>query len=79
MNDQADDGFDPTSESARTIGQGFFEEEIGPGSAMAHLYRGEIHRMKLCASASIGRPTGPSSSWVRFSLGPSPVRGTHTT
>ena len=29
------------------IGGGFFEEDIGPGSAMAHLYRGEIHRMTL--------------------------------
>ena len=27
------------------IGGGFFEEGIGPGSAMAHLYRGEVHRM----------------------------------
>ena len=45
--DEANDGFDPTSEEARTIGRGMFEEEMGPGSAMAHLYRGEIHRMKL--------------------------------
>lgn len=29
------------------IGAGFFEEDVGPGSAMAHLYRGEIHRMTL--------------------------------
>ena len=29
------------------IGRGFFGEDIGPGSAMAHLYRGEIHRMTL--------------------------------
>ena len=29
------------------IGRGFFGEDIGPGSSMAHLYRGEIHRMKL--------------------------------
>ena len=28
-----------------TLGRGFFSEDIGPGSAMAHLYRGEIHRM----------------------------------
>lgn len=27
------------------IGRGFFQEDIGPGSAMAHLYRGELHRM----------------------------------
>jgi len=29
------------------IGRGFFGEDIGPGSSMAHLYRGEIHRMTL--------------------------------
>ncbi|MFC6838094.1 DUF2270 domain-containing protein [Halomarina ordinaria] len=29
------------------MGRGFFEESSAPGSAMAHLYRGEIHRMKL--------------------------------
>lgn len=28
------------------IGRGLFEEDMGPGSAMAHLYRGEIHRME---------------------------------
>jgi uncharacterized membrane protein len=43
----ADDAFDPSGERARTLGRGFFEEESAPGSAMAHLYRGEIHRMKL--------------------------------
>jgi uncharacterized membrane protein len=37
--------FDPLSEEHRTIGAGLFEEEMGPGSAMAHLYRGEVHRM----------------------------------
>ena len=46
-NNDTDGGFDPTSEEARTIGRGMFEEEMGPGSAMAHLYRGEMHRMKL--------------------------------
>jgi len=29
------------------IGEGVFEESMGPGSSFAHLYRGEIHRMKL--------------------------------
>ena len=29
------------------IGEGLLDEEMGPSSAMAHLYRGEIHRMKL--------------------------------
>ena len=42
-----DESFDATSEGARTMGRGFFEESSAPGSAMAHLYRGEIHRMKL--------------------------------
>lgn len=29
------------------IGAGLLDEDMGPSSAMAHLYRGEIHRMKL--------------------------------
>lgn len=29
------------------VGEGLLDEEMGPSSAMAHLYRGEIHRMKL--------------------------------
>lgn len=37
--------FDPTGESERHIGRGMFEEGMGPGSSMAHLYRGEVHRM----------------------------------
>lgn len=43
----SDSMFDPTDERARTMGRGFFEETSSPGSAMAHLYRGEIHRMKM--------------------------------
>jgi uncharacterized membrane protein len=39
--------FDPTGERERDIGRGMFEEEMGPGSSMAHLYRGEVHRTKL--------------------------------
>ncbi|MFB6106215.1 MAG: DUF2270 domain-containing protein [Halobacteriaceae archaeon] len=27
------------------VGAGVFEESMGPGSSLAHLYRGEIHRM----------------------------------
>lgn len=38
---------DPTVGSARDLGRGIFEEEMGPGSSLAHLYRGEIHRMKF--------------------------------
>ncbi|MFB6124440.1 MAG: DUF2270 domain-containing protein [Halanaeroarchaeum sp.] len=29
------------------FGRGLFAEDQGPGSALAHLYRGEVHRMKL--------------------------------
>lgn len=29
------------------VGRGLLDEEMGPSSAMAHLYRGEIHRMRL--------------------------------
>ncbi len=29
------------------VGRGLLDEEMGPSSAMAHLYRGEVHRMKL--------------------------------
>ncbi|WP_363466408.1 DUF2270 domain-containing protein [Halogeometricum borinquense] len=29
------------------VGRGLLDTEMGPSSAMAHLYRGEIHRMKL--------------------------------
>ncbi|WP_276298996.1 DUF2270 domain-containing protein [Halorussus lipolyticus] len=30
-----------------TVGKGLLDAEMGPSSALAHLYRGEIHRMKL--------------------------------
>ena len=39
--------FDPCGEAERDIGRGMFEEGMGPGSSMAHLYRGEVHRMKF--------------------------------
>ncbi|WP_424018847.1 DUF2270 domain-containing protein [Halorientalis pallida] len=29
------------------VGEGLLDRDMGPSSAMAHLYRGEIHRMKL--------------------------------
>jgi uncharacterized membrane protein len=32
---------------AAELGAGLLEAEMGPSSAMAHLYRGEVHRMKL--------------------------------
>lgn len=37
--------FDPTGETERGMGRGMFEEEMGPGSSMAHLYRSEGRRM----------------------------------
>lgn len=37
---------DPTDAANREIGEGLLEEEMAPSSSMAHLYRGEIHRMK---------------------------------
>jgi uncharacterized membrane protein len=42
-----EDVFDPCGEVERDIGRSMFEEEMGPGSSMAHLYRGEVHRMKF--------------------------------
>jgi uncharacterized membrane protein len=30
-----------------TVGEGLLDTDMGPSSAMAHLYRGELHRMKL--------------------------------
>lgn len=39
------DGFDPRAERHRTLGDGLFEEGMAPSSALAHLYRGEVHRM----------------------------------
>ncbi|GAD53686.1 hypotheical conserved protein [Halarchaeum acidiphilum MH1-52-1] len=33
-------------EADRDVGKGLLDEEMGPSGAMAHLYRGEIHRMK---------------------------------
>lgn len=38
---------DPTDGEQREVGRGLFEEDMGPGSSMAHLYRGEIHRMRF--------------------------------
>lgn len=38
---------DATDPERREVGEGLLDEEMGPSSAMAHLYRGEIHRMKF--------------------------------
>lgn len=46
LNDHSSKEFDPTNPAHRELGEDLFNEEMGPGSAMAHLYRGEIHRMQ---------------------------------
>ncbi len=38
---------DSTDADHREIGRGLLEEEMGPSSSLAHLYRGEIHRIYL--------------------------------
>lgn len=45
MSENRRDEFDPHAEEHRSIGEGLFEQEMGPSSSMAHLYRGELHRM----------------------------------
>lgn len=45
MDDSKDDSFDPTSPERREIGREIVDESGGLGSAMAHLYRGEMDRM----------------------------------
>ena len=41
--DAPSNGPDPAS----SVGAGLLDEDMGPSSALAHLYRGEIHRMKF--------------------------------
>ncbi|WP_128476550.1 DUF2270 domain-containing protein [Halorussus pelagicus] len=38
---------DRSSPDGADVGRGLLDADMGPSSAMAHLYRGEIHRMKL--------------------------------
>lgn len=38
---------DPADADHHEIGEGLLEAEMGPSSSMAHLYRGEVHRMKF--------------------------------
>jgi uncharacterized membrane protein len=38
---------DVTDMEHREVGHGLLAEDMGPSSSMAHLYRGEIHRMEL--------------------------------
>lgn len=37
---------DPGTRADPAVGEGLLDEAMGPSSAMAHLYRGEVHRMK---------------------------------
>jgi uncharacterized membrane protein len=43
----ADGDRDEPDPAPADVGAGLLDEEMGPSSAMAHLYRGEIHRMKF--------------------------------
>ncbi|MFC6718047.1 DUF2270 domain-containing protein [Natrialbaceae archaeon GCM10025810] len=47
MDGESTKDVDPTDADHREIGAGLLDEEMGPSSAVAHLYRGEIHRMKF--------------------------------
>jgi len=47
MPDASSSDADPADPEYRDIGAGLLDEEMGPSSALAHLYRGEVHRMKL--------------------------------
>lgn len=47
MTDPSAKEIDPTDAEHREMGDGLLEEDMGPSSATAHLYRGEIHRMKF--------------------------------
>ena len=38
---------DATDAEHREIGRGLLDAEMGPSSSLAHLYRGEIHRMRF--------------------------------
>ncbi|WP_232688836.1 DUF2270 domain-containing protein [Halobacterium zhouii] len=46
MTDPPTEDADPTDPDLRDVGKGLLDEDMGPSSSMAHLYRGEIHRMK---------------------------------
>jgi uncharacterized membrane protein len=44
LGEDLQDGHAPLDEG---VGRGLLDRDMGPSSALAHLYRGEIHRMKL--------------------------------
>lgn len=43
----ADESTDSDPEADPEVGRGLLDVSMGPSSALAHLYRGEIHRMKF--------------------------------
>lgn len=46
--DRSDGGFgDRIPPGDPDVGRGLLDEAMGPSSSLAHLYRGEVHRMKL--------------------------------
>ena len=45
--DDVASGDDRSYPEGADVGRGLLDAEMGPSSAMAHLYRGEMHRMKL--------------------------------
>jgi len=47
MSQSSTKDIDPTDAEHRELGEGLLEADMGPSSATAHLYRGEIHRMKF--------------------------------
>lgn len=47
MSGSSSDEFDPTDPEHREVGRGLLDEKMGPSGSMAHLYRGEIHRMRF--------------------------------
>lgn len=47
MNSDSPEDADPNEAEHRAVGRGLLEEGMGPSSAAAHLYRGEIHRMRF--------------------------------
>jgi len=47
MDSESKDDADTNDTEHRDIGRGLLEAEMGPSSSLAHLYRGEIHRMKF--------------------------------
>ncbi len=51
MTDQQEASTDTETTQAEhpnpNVGQGLLDVDMGPSSALAHLYRGEVHRMKL--------------------------------